>query len=189
MRSSDRSCSSGWMGRSAASAGLVAGQLGVRSGRPAAAAATPHRPGAEAPIEHVPGIGDIWRAARRQRQAAQARCIRLRRECRLAAGAPAATRSCQSSARGPLHIFTVNSQAGSGLRYRAAAFAVGDGRTLVVAVPLREVDQTLDRLLEVEGLVGGGVILALLVLGWVVVATRAPAAGADRPGRARDCAR
>ena len=70
---------------------------------------------------------------------------------------------------GALHIFTVNSQAGSGLRYRAAAFAVGDGRTLVVAVPLREVDQTLHRLLVVEGLVGAGVILALLALGWVVV--------------------
>jgi two-component system OmpR family sensor kinase len=70
---------------------------------------------------------------------------------------------------GPLHIFTVNSRDGSGLRYRAAAFAVGGGRTLVVAVPLREVDQTLHRLLVVEGLVGGGVILALLLLGWVVI--------------------
>jgi two-component system OmpR family sensor kinase len=69
----------------------------------------------------------------------------------------------------PLHIFTVNSQGGSGLRYRAAAFAVGDGRTLVVAVSLREVDQTLHRLLVVEGLVGAGVILALLALGWVVI--------------------
>jgi two-component system, OmpR family, sensor kinase len=70
---------------------------------------------------------------------------------------------------GPLHIFTVDSRAGSGLRYRAAAFAVGDGRTVVVAVPLREADQTLHRLLVVEGLVGAGVILTLLVLGWVVV--------------------
>ena len=70
---------------------------------------------------------------------------------------------------GLLHIFTVNSQAGSGLRYRAAAFAVGDGRTLVVAVQLHEADQTLHRLLVVEGLVGGGVILMLLLLGWVVI--------------------
>ncbi len=68
-----------------------------------------------------------------------------------------------------LHIFTVNSQAGSELRYRAAAFAVSGGRTLVVAVPLREVDQTLHRLLVVEGLVGGGVVLALLLLGWAVI--------------------
>ncbi len=70
---------------------------------------------------------------------------------------------------GVLHIFTVDSQAGSGLRYRAAAVAVGDGRTVAVAVPLREVDQTLHRLLEVEVLVGGGVILALLLLGWIVI--------------------
>ena len=72
-----------------------------------------------------------------------------------------------SSAR--LDIFTVNSQAGSGLRYRAAAFSVGDGRIMVVAVPLREVDQTLARLTLVESLVGVGVILALIALGWVVI--------------------
>ena len=65
--------------------------------------------------------------------------------------------------------FTVNSKAGSGLRYRAAAFAVSGGRTLVVAVPLREVDQTLQRLVLVELLVGAGVILALTALGWVVI--------------------
>ena len=47
-------------------------------------------------------------------------------------------------------------QAGSGLRYRAAAFALKDGRTLVIAVPLHDVDQTLQRLIEVEALVGGG---------------------------------
>lgn len=68
-----------------------------------------------------------------------------------------------------LRIFTVNSQADSGLSYDAAAFAAGGGRTLVVAVPLREVDQTLHRLLVVEGSVGGGVIVALLLLGWVVI--------------------
>jgi two-component system, OmpR family, sensor kinase len=70
---------------------------------------------------------------------------------------------------GPVHVFTVNSRGGSGLRYRVAAFAIGDGRTLVVAVSLREVDQTLHRLLVVEGLVGIGVIIALLLLGWIVI--------------------
>jgi two-component system OmpR family sensor kinase len=70
---------------------------------------------------------------------------------------------------GSIHYFTVNSKSGSGLRYRAAAFAVGAGRTLVVAVSLREVDQTLHRLLVVEGLVGAGVIIALLLLGWFVI--------------------
>jgi two-component system OmpR family sensor kinase len=41
--------------------------------------------------------------------------------------------------------------------------------TTVVAVPLREADQTLNRLLLVEGLVIGGVLLALAVLAWFVV--------------------
>jgi two-component system OmpR family sensor kinase len=68
-----------------------------------------------------------------------------------------------------VHLFTVNSKAGSSLRYRAGALAVSKGRILVVAVPLREVDQTLQRLIVVESLVGGGVILALVALGWVVI--------------------
>ncbi len=68
-----------------------------------------------------------------------------------------------------IRVITVNSKSGSGLRYRVAAFALDGGRTLVVAVPLREVDQTLHRLIVVEGLVGGGVILALVLVGWVVI--------------------
>ena len=68
-----------------------------------------------------------------------------------------------------VHLFTVNSQAGSSLTYRAAAFTLKDGRTLVIAVPLHDVDQTLGRLIEVEALVGGGVILGLVALGWVVI--------------------
>jgi two-component system, OmpR family, sensor kinase len=70
---------------------------------------------------------------------------------------------------GAVHLFTVNSVAGSSLRYRAAAFAISGGRVLVVAVPLRDVDQTLQRLIEVEALVGAGVILALVALGWMVI--------------------
>jgi two-component system, OmpR family, sensor kinase len=68
-----------------------------------------------------------------------------------------------------IHLFTVNSVAGSSLRYRAAAFALRGGRVLVIAVPLRDVDQTLGRLIVVEALVGAGVILALVALGWVVI--------------------
>jgi two-component system, OmpR family, sensor kinase len=68
-----------------------------------------------------------------------------------------------------VHLFTVNSQAGSSLTYRAAAFTLKGGRTLVIAVPLHDVDQTLQRLIEVEALVGGGVILGLVALGWVVI--------------------
>lgn len=69
----------------------------------------------------------------------------------------------------PVRLSTVDSQAGSSLRYRVTAFAVSGGRTLVVAVPLREVDQTLQRLILVEALVGGGLIIALVVLGWLVI--------------------
>jgi len=53
-----------------------------------------------------------------------------------------------------VHLVTVNSQSGSALRYRAAAFALKDGHTLVIAVPLGDVDQTLQQLIEVEALVG-----------------------------------
>jgi two-component system, OmpR family, sensor kinase len=66
-------------------------------------------------------------------------------------------------------LFTVNSRSGSGLRYRAAAFSISGGRILVIAVPLRDVDQTLSRLILIEALVGAGVILALAALGWVVI--------------------
>jgi two-component system, OmpR family, sensor kinase len=64
------------------------------------------------------------------------------------------------------HLFTVS--AASGVRYRAVAVALGSD-VAIVAVPLREVDQTLHRLLVVEALVGGGVILALVLLGWFVI--------------------
>jgi two-component system, OmpR family, sensor kinase len=66
-------------------------------------------------------------------------------------------------------MFTVDSKSGSGLRYRAAAFSMPGGRVLVIAVPLREVDQTLQQLILVEVLVGAGVILGLIALGWVVI--------------------
>jgi two-component system OmpR family sensor kinase len=68
-----------------------------------------------------------------------------------------------------IRLFTVDSKAGSGLRYRAAAFSMAGGRILVIAVPLREVDQTLGQLTLVEVLVGAGVILGLILLGWVVI--------------------
>ncbi|HEX3974850.1 MAG TPA: HAMP domain-containing sensor histidine kinase [Solirubrobacteraceae bacterium] len=65
-----------------------------------------------------------------------------------------------------VRIFTVGN---AGVRYRAAAFSLSDGRVLVIAVPLTSVDQTLQRLVVVEALVGGGVILALILLGWLVI--------------------
>jgi two-component system OmpR family sensor kinase len=73
-----------------------------------------------------------------------------------------------SRAGGPLRVFTVHASGGAGMRYRAAAFAVGSGIT-VVAVPLRETQDTLHRLVVVEALVGGSVIIALIALGWIVI--------------------
>jgi two-component system OmpR family sensor kinase len=66
-------------------------------------------------------------------------------------------------------LFTVNSKSGSSLQYRAAAFSVSGGRVLVIAVPLGDANQTLQRLIVVELLVAAGVILALTALGWVVI--------------------
>ncbi len=67
------------------------------------------------------------------------------------------------------HSTTVGS-VGSGLKYRVTAFLTGDqpGTTLV-AIPLREATQTLNRLLLVEGLVIGGVLIALAALAWWVI--------------------
>ncbi len=65
---------------------------------------------------------------------------------------------------------TVGSVGGADERYRAAATDTLDQPgTTVVAVPLREVDQTLHRLLLVEALVIGGVLLALAAGGWWMV--------------------
>jgi two-component system OmpR family sensor kinase len=66
-------------------------------------------------------------------------------------------------------LFTVDSKASSGLQYRVAAFTISGGRVLVIAVPLRDVEQTLERLILVEVLVGAAVILALTALGWIVI--------------------
>jgi two-component system OmpR family sensor kinase len=73
------------------------------------------------------------------------------------------------SGSGSVHLFTVGAKAGSSVRYRAAAFSLSRGRVLVVAVPLTEADQTLHRLIVVEAAVGGGIILALIGLGWLVI--------------------
>src|SRR4051812_2965272 len=66
---------------------------------------------------------------------------------------------------------TVGAQGGSGLRYRVLAERTHDHPllTTVVALPLREADATLDRLLRVEALVIGGVLLLLGALAWWVV--------------------
>jgi two-component system, OmpR family, sensor kinase len=71
---------------------------------------------------------------------------------------------------GKLPANRVVSVSAGGTRYRVVAVPDRfDTGTTVVAVPLREVDQTLHRLLLVEGLVIAGVLLALGVLAFAVV--------------------
>jgi two-component system OmpR family sensor kinase len=74
-------------------------------------------------------------------------------------------------ARVPLNrLITVGSVGSSGLRYRVYASRDVDGGSItVVAVPLREVDQTLSHLLLVEALVIAGVLVALAVTASFVV--------------------
>jgi two-component system OmpR family sensor kinase len=74
-----------------------------------------------------------------------------------------------SRAGSPLKLFTVGPGPKSGIRYRAAAFSVTAGETVIVAVSLHEVDDTLHRLVMVQLLVGLGVIVALVALGWLVI--------------------
>jgi two-component system, OmpR family, sensor kinase len=71
---------------------------------------------------------------------------------------------------GHAHAITVGSNGNTGLTYRVYAIAMPGGQgSIVFAVPLRDIDQTLHSLLEVEGLVGGGVLLALALLALVVI--------------------
>jgi two-component system OmpR family sensor kinase len=56
-----------------------------------------------------------------------------------------------------------------GTRYRVYAQRAFDGDVTVVAVPLREVDQNLSRLLLVEGLVVAAVLLLVAGTAWIVV--------------------
>jgi two-component system OmpR family sensor kinase len=67
-------------------------------------------------------------------------------------------------------VITVGSKGGSGLHYRALAVADRDDTGVtIVAVPRSEIEQTLHRLLLVEALVIGGVLLLLGALAFLVV--------------------
>jgi two-component system OmpR family sensor kinase len=67
-------------------------------------------------------------------------------------------------------MFTVDSDGGGGLKYRAVAKeTIGQPGLTIVAVPMAEAERTLDRLLRVEGLVIGGVLLALALISWLIV--------------------
>ena len=67
-------------------------------------------------------------------------------------------------------LFTVNAYGSSGLHYRVYAQRdPEDTGITIVAVPMSDVDQTLSRLLLVEGLVIGGVLIALGLCAWFVI--------------------
>lgn len=76
----------------------------------------------------------------------------------------------------PSHIpdaqpITVGSHGDSGLQFRVLAVPTGDipGATTIIAIPLTEVEQSLHRLLAIEAIVVGSVLLALAALSWWVV--------------------
>ncbi|MCX6385162.1 MAG: HAMP domain-containing protein, partial [Solirubrobacterales bacterium] len=67
-------------------------------------------------------------------------------------------------------LITVGSVGDSGLRYRVVAERRRDfAYTTIAAIPMQEVDQTLERLLLVEALVIAAVLLALGALSWLLV--------------------
>jgi two-component system, OmpR family, sensor kinase len=65
--------------------------------------------------------------------------------------------------------FNVGSKGSSGLRYRVLVQPAPGGGVTVAALPLTEVDAALSRLLLVEGLVFGAVLLALGAGAWWIV--------------------
>jgi two-component system OmpR family sensor kinase len=85
----------------------------------------------------------------------------------------------------PDKLYTVDAKGDGGLQYRArAAPARGGAGVTVVAIPLNGVDERLDRLLLVEGLVIGGVLVLLALLSWFLV--RAGLRPLERIGQTAD---
>jgi two-component system OmpR family sensor kinase len=72
----------------------------------------------------------------------------------------------------------------SGLRYRVRVTPSPRGGSTLVAIPLADTEQTLERLLLVEGLVIGGVLLVLGLLSWLLV--RVELRPLERIGRTAD---
>jgi len=65
---------------------------------------------------------------------------------------------------------TVQGRGGDGASYRVVATREAhDDEIAVVAVPLRNVDRILDRLVVIEGVVIGGVLLLLAAVAWLLV--------------------
>ena len=136
------------------------------AGRPAAAASGSAARGGGGSRGGRPPVpaGNLRRAARTGRQGAALAGVQLRRQAGPVPSLPG--KVPLSRAGQPPHLFTVST--GGRTSYRAAALTVGE-RTPRRRGTLREADQTLHRLIVVEALVGGGVILALVLLGWLVI--------------------
>jgi two-component system OmpR family sensor kinase len=87
-----------------------------------------------------------------------------------AAAAPNLNAAIPISSLARPRLVTVGSVGHSGGQYRVFAMATGDQPgTTIVAVPLHDVNQSLGQLLQVEALVGGGVLLALALLAWLLI--------------------
>lgn len=71
-----------------------------------------------------------------------------------------------SSLNGPLHVFSLSAR--DGTPYRGVALRSG-ADTALVAVPLRDANATLARLVRIEALVGAAVLGALVLLGWAII--------------------
>ena len=91
---------------------------------------------------------------------------------RLPASLPGSGTATSTSAQ----YFTTGSLTGTPSRYRVLAEALSpggpvlpDGGTLVVAIPLTEIDQTLARLVWIEGLVTAAMLVTLGTLAWWIV--------------------
>ncbi len=86
----------------------------------------------------------------------------------------------------PGQLLTVGPTSGDGPHYRVRVTPSNGaaGGVTVVAVPLTETEETLNRLLLVEGLVIGGVLLILGVLSWLLV--RVELRPLERIGRTAD---
>jgi two-component system, OmpR family, sensor kinase len=65
--------------------------------------------------------------------------------------------------------FTVGAVGNGGLHYRALALTLNNGYTVVVAIPMTEVSQTLSRLLGVAVLVTLCVLVAMALVSWFTV--------------------
>jgi two-component system, OmpR family, sensor kinase len=88
----------------------------------------------------------------------------------LSYGQPALPRPLLPRRMAPERLITVDARGDSELRYRARATpSPGGAGSTIVAIPLKGVEERLERLLVVEGLVIAGVLVLLALLSWTLV--------------------